>query len=124
MITRRNFMAAGAAMVAGAAAGPVFAGGHGRLGTFSGRSGHVTGGTVEIVGDMVHLLDDFILDGAPDPKVALGYNGVKTEWILAPLAKNKGKSSYKVPANIDLDHVNEVWIWCEEFSVPLGYAKI
>jgi hypothetical protein len=72
----------------------------------------------------VHLLDDFILDGAPDPKVALGYNGVKTEWILAPLAKNKGKSSYKVPANIDLDHVNEVWIWCEEFSVPLGYAKI
>ncbi|WP_432612907.1 DM13 domain-containing protein, partial [Litoreibacter halocynthiae] len=35
-----------------------------------------------------------------------------------------GASTYKIPAGIDPDDYNEVWIWCEKFNVPLGVAKL
>lgn len=124
MSSRRNFLKSGLALGAVAIAGPAFAGGHGRLGTFTGASNHVTTGTAEIAGRTVTLLDDFTFDGAPDPKVSLGKDGHRDEWILAPLQSNSGEQSYAIPANIDLDSVNEVWIWCEKFNVPLGVAKL
>jgi len=118
------FLKSATAVCATVFAGPVLAGGHGRLGTFTGKSRHETTGGVEIAGRTVTLLDDFTFDGAPDPKVALGKNGFRKQWILAPLASNAGKQSYEIPADIDVDSVNEVWIWCEKFNVPLGVAKI
>ena len=124
MNTRRNFLKTGLALGAATFAAPAFAGGHGRLGTFEGKSNHITTGTAEIAGNQVNLLADFTFDGAPDPKVSLGKDGHRKEWILEPLRSNSGAQSYAVPANIDLDEVNEVWIWCEKFNVPLGVAKI
>ncbi len=120
MLTRRKFVA----LAAAASATPVFAGGHGRLGTFVGESNHVTTGTAEIAGDTITLLEDFTFDGAPDPKVALGRNGYDARTLMGPLKANSGKQSYRVPAGIDTDDFNEVWIWCERFNVPLGVAKI
>ena len=119
---RRTFIVAGMSM---AAAMPAFAGGHGRLGRFSGLSNHVTTGTAEIAGDTVQLLDDFTFDGAPDPKVALGRDGTYDPATLMGLLKsNNGASSYQIPAGINSDDYNEVWIWCEQFSVPLGVARV
>ena len=50
---------------------PLLAGGHGRLAEFEGVNGHITTGRSEIAkkygGFVVNLLDDFTLDGAPDP---------------------------------------------------------
>ncbi len=130
MQNRRQFMIAAASATAATALGASasFAGGHGRIGTFTGKSSHVTTGRAEFVvhGDTaeVILLDDFEFDGAPDPKVALGKDGYKSSLLIAPLEKNKGKQSYKVPAGMDIEGVNEVWIWCEKFNVPLGVAKL
>ena len=49
----------------------LFAGGHGRLAEFKGVNGHITTGRSEIAkkygGFVVNLLDDFTLDGAPEP---------------------------------------------------------
>lgn len=127
MTTRRHFLISAAAL--GAVAGtPLFAAGHGRLGSFEGASGHVTSGQAEVVGHgdeaVVHLLDDFKFDGAPDPKVALGKDGFDASTLMGPLQSNSGKQSYKVPAGINADDYNEVWIWCEKYNVPLGVAKL
>ena len=123
MTTRRNFISSALGLLALAPVASL-AGGHGRLGKFKGASGHVTTGGAEIAGNTVKLLGDFSFDGAPDPKVALGRNGYDKNTLLGKLKKNKGSSTYKVPASIDTSRYNEVWIWCEKFNVPLGVAKI
>ncbi len=98
-------------------------------GTFVGASGHATSGGVSIVqtdaGKMVVLEDDFSFDGAPDPKVGFGRDGVYDPASqLAPLDANKGRQTYSIPASVDLAKYNEVYIWCEKFNVPLGVAKL
>lgn len=119
---RRTFLIAGLSL---AAAAPAFAGGHGRLGNFRGLSNHVTTGTAEIAADGVQLLADFTFDGAPDPKVALGRDGVyDPATLMGPLQSNTGASRYALPAGINPDNYNEVWIWCERFNVPLGVASV
>jgi hypothetical protein len=126
-MNRRFFLnlsvAAGAAVIST----PAFAGGHGRLATFSGASNHVATGRVEIAkknGEyVVNLLDDFTFDGAPDPKIAFGNNGYDKSTLMGKLQSNTGASSYTVPAGIIPDDYNEVWIWCEKYNVPLGVAK-
>ena len=106
------------------AAPALHAGGHGRLGTFTGASDHVTTGTAEIAGNQVNLLDDFTFDGAPDPKVALGRDGYDANTLMGPLQSDAGAQSYTVPEGIDPAQYNEVWIWCERFDVPLGVARL
>ena len=97
-------------------------------GTFVGKSKHVTTGHASIgrVGKqwVVILEDDFTFDGAPDPHVALGNNGYDKNASLALLSSNNGKQVYAIPASLDVGKVNEVWIWCERFAVPLGLAKL
>lgn len=97
-------------------------------GTFIGKSNHVTtgGGSVARVdGQWVVILEgDFFFDGAPDPRVALGSNGFRKDATLAPLAASTGEQVYVIPAGLDVADFNEIWIWCEKFSVPLGVAKL
>jgi len=114
--------------VASAAATPLLAGGHGRLGAFVGVNGHTCSGTAEIAprdgGFVVNLLDDFVFDGGPDPKVALGRGGYDPATLMGPLQSNTGASSYAVPTGIDPGTYDEVWIWCEQFDVGLAVAAI
>jgi hypothetical protein len=98
-------------------------------GTFTGASNHVTSGGVSVVktndGLEVVLSDDFKFDGAPDPKVGFGKNGkydIKSQ--LAHLEKNTGAQRYSVPISLDISGYNEIYIWCEAYSVPLGVAVI
>ncbi len=99
-------------------------------GTFVGASDHITTGTVEVVANAdgshtIILGDDFSLDGAPDPRVGLGsngyYDGNTDSGVLGSLT---GAQSFTVPAGVDVSKFNEVYIWCEKFSVPLGVAKL
>jgi len=128
MLTRRNLLQSATGFAVLSAASPVLAGGHGRIGNFKGASNHVTTGTVELVkdgnGGTVELGADFSFDGAPDPKVALGKDGYDKSTLMGLLKSNSGASSYKLPAGINPDDYNEVWIWCEQFNVPLGVAKL
>lgn len=97
-------------------------------GTFTGASGHVATGsvTLEKVGDasVVRLGEDFSLDGAPDPKVAIGAGGYSAAGKLGHLRANAGAQDYPAPATVDAGAAQEVWIWCERFNVPLGHATL
>lgn len=97
-------------------------------GGFEGRSKHVTTGHAAIGrqgGQWVVVLEqDFQFDGAPDPHVALGSDGYRKDAALAKLQSNDGRQVYVIPASLDVADFNEVWIWCDEFAVPLGVAKL
>lgn len=97
------------------------------MGTFSGASGHVTTGEVIVVrsadGYVVSLGSDFSLDGAPDPHVSLG-DAETAQVTLAPLERTVGAQAYTIPAEVDVGDYDHVYIWCEEFSVPLGVAEL
>ncbi|MCQ0987372.1 DM13 domain-containing protein [Jiella marina] len=97
-------------------------------GRFSGASGHSVSGLVTVETDggetILRFSEDFSFDGAPDPKIAFGKDGYDAETLLGPLKSDSGAQQYAVPAGLDVSAYNEVWIWCEEFAVPLGMASI
>lgn len=98
-------------------------------GAFSGRSDHITTGTAKLVktdnGFVIKLSDDFELDGAPDPIVAVGNNeAYLAENKLGALKNRTGAQSYALPARIAAQPFTQVYIWCEKFSVPLGVATL
>ncbi|MGF1509474.1 MAG: DM13 domain-containing protein [Myxococcota bacterium] len=110
-----------------------------RSGKFEGRSDHATRGGVSIVktnsGMIVLLESDFFQDGAPDPTIGFGMGGKFDKASQFSPLKNtsgepavkeavKGAAAYVLPARIDLSKYDEIYIWCEEFSVPLGVAKL
>lgn len=94
-------------------------------GTFVGIGNHVATGTVHVTSSSVDLQGDFTFDGAPDPKIGFGKNGAFDDsTIIEPLKANTGEQSYAVPDGIDVSAYNEVYVWCEKYSVPLGVAKL
>ena len=100
-----------------------------RSGTFQGRSNHVTTGTVTVTRTggraTLTLASNFSLDGAPDPWIGFGKSGRYLKATqFSKLRRLRGRQTYRLPASIDLDAVNEVYMWCSRFAVPLGVARI
>ncbi len=99
-------------------------------GSFRGASNHVTTGNVTVTKNAdgtatITLASNFSLDGAPDPWVGLGRNGKFVPATNAGKLKSKtGGQSYTVPAGVDVDSFNEVYIYCVRFNVPLGVATL
>ena len=99
-------------------------------GTFTGANDHITTGGVSVVktpgGGAVVILDaDFSLDGAPEPSVGLGIDGEYVKAAdLGDLVNIGGLQAYVVPADVNVDDFNEVYIWCDEFDVSLGVASL
>ncbi len=128
---RRSFATAMRVLALGAAvlAAPVAASAQDQVlasGEFRGKSGHATSGGVSVVktatGAVVVLAPDFKFDGAPDPKLGFGNNGYVKSTQFSILKSNSGGQTYEIPATIDPADYTEVWIWCEQYSVPLGVA--
>ena len=100
-----------------------------RTGNFDGRSDHITTGQVilsKVDGEyQLVFAADFSLDGAPDPVVGFGRDG---EYIadskVGVLKEITGGQSYSLPADFDASAYNEVYVWCDQFSVPLGVATL
>ncbi len=99
-------------------------------GSFIGASDHITTGGVTITknadGTSTITFDSsFSLDGAPDPHVGFGKDGKYDLTTGLGLLKSKtGAQSYIVPASVDIDDFNELYIWCLKFGVPLGVAEL
>ena len=100
-------------------------------GSFVGDKGHVTTGTGEVFRDngqwFVRLGPDFSLDGGPDPKVALGNKasgGYQPGTILGKLSSLNGEQVYALKPGLDIGDYDQIYIWCEQFSVPLGHANL
>jgi hypothetical protein len=133
MRTRKIWVAALA--IAGVAALPLMMGGAVQAddevlatGAFEGRSNHTTTGVVSVKrtaeGVIVVLEDSFSFDGAPDPKLGFGKGGYDPTSKFSPLRANSGEQVYDLPASVDPDGYDEIWVWCEQYSVPLGVAKL
>ncbi len=107
---------------------PAFAENALQSGTFSGQQGHAVSGTATIIEDggkyFVELGDDFSLDGAPDPSVALGNDGVDPSTKTQNLTSLTGRQRFALPDGVDPAGYNEIYIYCAEFSVTLGVAKL
>ena len=43
---------------------------------------------------------------------------------LANLQRFDGAQRYEIPDNFDLDDFKSVAIWCEEFNVTFGFARL
>jgi hypothetical protein len=99
-----------------------------RAGTFRGVSNYRAQGEIRIVraGGVTKIIlpQNFSVSGVPDPKLGFGNNGYKAGSLFAKLNRNSGTQEYIVPANVDLSKFNEVWIWCERFSVAIAVAKL
>lgn len=98
-------------------------------GTFEGRTNHVTKGSVTLSttasGYILTLSDDFYLDGAPDPVIGFGTSGKYMEASkINDLKSKRGAQAYELPEGLNPTQFNEVYVWCERFSVPLGVATL
>lgn len=95
---------------------------------FSGRSDHITTGGVSLTGSAGNyklVFDtDFKLDGAPDPVVGFGTNGLYDPATkLGALKQQTGAQIYDLPTDFNPANAREVYVWCEQFDVPLGIAS-
>ena len=134
-ISRRQFaglsLASAAAITLGAA--PSFAADGARKGSLSGRRGYNVSGTVKVekVGGKTKVVfsDNYLFDPSknpPDIKIGFG-NGesyAKGSKIHNKLTVKKGAATFEVPAGIDTDKYNELYIYCEQFTVILAVAPL
>ena len=100
-----------------------------KSGTFKGLSKHVTKGGVSIVktqtGYIAFLENNFSLDGAPAPTLGFGKDGkFDPQTEFTKLQNIKGAQVYAIPAGINPENFNEFYVWCADFTVPLGVAKL
>lgn len=116
--------AAPSPVAAAAAEAPAIA-----TGSFSGRSDHITTGGVSITGSAGNytllLASNFSLDGAPDPVVGFGNGGeFAATSVVGNLQALTGAQAYALPADFDPSAYGEVYVWCNQFSIPLGVAAL
>ncbi len=107
----------------------VFAADGDRSGMLKGLNNHTSTGTVTVIvgdsGSVINFSEDFTFDGAPDPKVAFGKDGkYDPATLIEPLKSNTGAQQYTVPEGLNVADYNEVYIWCERYSVGLAVAAI
>ncbi len=98
-------------------------------GTFVSLVGHSAEGTARLlqIGDryFVRFEDDFRVTNGPDLFVHFGKDdGYLAEARLGALKGNVGSQNYEVPAELNPEDYNEVWVWCRAFSVPFGKAVL
>lgn len=134
MLSRRQF--AGLALTTTAVAlvaTPTLASSKARTGSLSGRKGYNVAGTVNVkkAGGKTTVVfeDNYQFDpnkNPPDIKIGFG-NGesyAKGSKIHDKLTIKKGAASFEVPAGIDTDKYNELYIYCEKFTVILAVAPL
>ena len=99
-----------------------------RAGTFKGVSNYRAQGEIQIVksGGVTKIIlpQNFSVSSVPDPKLGFGNNGYRAGTLFAKLNRNSGTQEYVVPANVDLSQFNEIWIWCERFSIAVAVARL
>lgn len=117
------------AALAGLLAAPALAQDAVATGSFRDVPDHPASGGVEIVRDgegfAVVMGEDFQMDDAPDPFVGFGSTeAYEAGTAFAAIESPTGAQTYAVPEGVDPTGYEAVWLWCEEFSVPLGVATL
>lgn len=90
----------------------------------------VTGSAVVVTqpdGRRILVLEDLASDNGPDLQLYASPSAdgdVEGGVKLAPLRGNIGTQSYELPADLDLEELSNVVIWCERFSRAFGTASL
>jgi hypothetical protein len=96
---------------------------------------HPTSGTAKIVevNGKRYLQFDKAFTTARGPKVRVLLHRNNTVPVnlkaqdyvtIATLQKSDGAQSYEIPDNLDLKDFKSVAIWCKQYNVTFGYAKL
>ena len=96
---------------------------------------HPTNGTAKIVEKngkrYLEFSKGFTTARGPKVRVVLHRNSTvpvnlneRNYVTLANLQRFDGAQRYEIPANFDLDDFKSVAIWCEEFNVTFGFARL
>ncbi len=90
---------------------------------------HTGSGTARIVSvdgkNYIRFDEDFNVNNGPDLYVGLGKNGSYIKGSeLGKLKGNIGSQNYELPAGMDPNTVEEVWVWCKAFAVPFSKAVL
>jgi len=95
--------------------------------TFQGASDHETRGTARIIqtdaGYELRLSSDFYLDGAPAPSIGFGVDGEFTTRV-SDLYRKSGAQFYRLPEGFTPTAYTDVFVWCDDFSIPLGIGEL
>ena len=96
--------------------------------TLSGSKGHHAAGKISFAKEMgkeVLVLSDIKIDKVPDGHVYLAKNGDRHTGIdLGVLKQFEGDLTFALPAGTDLTEYDSVIIYCEQFNVEIGRAKL
>ena len=96
--------------------------------TLSGTKGHHASGKISFTKEMgkeLLVLSDAKIDKVPDGHVYLAKNGDRHTGIdLGILKQFEGDISFALPAGTDLTAYDSVIIYCEQFNVEIGRAKL
>lgn len=99
------------------------------LGTFT-SGAHPTSGTVKLVADKTDAkkkylsFENFKTDAGPDLYVYLAEDKAAKGFTSVMKLSKTGTFVLDVPANVDLTKQKYVLIWCQQFTVLFGSAKL
>lgn len=69
--------------------------------------------------------EGFQVNNGPDLYVGFGKNGQYVKGSeISKLKGNIGAQNYEIPANLDLNQYDSVWVWCKAFSTPFIKADL
>ncbi|MCA0230433.1 MAG: DM13 domain-containing protein [Bacteroidetes bacterium] len=96
-------------------------------GTFE-NAVHPTSGTVRVYEDKdknrTLVFENFKTDSGPDLRIYLAEDKSVTNFIQVTNIVKNGNSFVTIPMNANLQKQNHVLIWCKQFSVLFGSAKL
>jgi hypothetical protein len=99
------------------------------LGTFT-AGAHAASGTVKIIADKTDAkkkylsFENFKTDAGPDLYIYLAEDKAAKGYVSVVKLDKTGTFSLDVPASADLTKQKYVLIWCQQFTVLFGSAKL
>ena len=85
---------------------------------------HPASGSISVEDGVIKLADVNITE-APDGRVILAKNYDEGQSVrCGKLEGFTGSHEYAIPAGTNADEFDTVVIWCDQFSVPIGLAKL
>jgi hypothetical protein len=85
---------------------------------------HPASGKIVVDGNTIKL-EDVSITEAPDGRVILARNYDEAQSVpCGNLQAFTGSHEYTIPAGTDVNAYDTVVLWCDQFSVPIGLAKL
>lgn len=100
------------------------------VGMFTAGTGHAASGTVKVVADKTDAKKRYLsfenlkVDAGPDLYVYLAEDRAAKGFVSVMKLDKAGTFVLDVPANADLTKQKYVLVWCRQFSVLFGSAKL